>query len=213
MKKTPQPKTRTRRSSEQVKALVLIAARDLFAEQGFAATTTREIADRAGVAETVLFRNFGSKEQIFQAAVTEPIDRALHEYVDRWLSLPLASGDSAEMMANFVATLYDLAQDNRALLRAAPPDYLGQGAQTAFRRLEHMATENKAINGFGYDSPIAVRAAVALVITVSVFAEQLFGEEPSGNRDRVVAELTGLLTHGLMRPEIPADATSDNQRT
>ena len=45
---------------------IMRAALDLFAEHGYSATTTSEIARRAGVAEKTLFANFKSKHALFQ---------------------------------------------------------------------------------------------------------------------------------------------------
>ena len=44
------PDKRVRRSSEEVHRLILDAATSLFAAQGLAATSTRDIAAKAGVA-------------------------------------------------------------------------------------------------------------------------------------------------------------------
>src|SRR5262249_29874421 len=46
---------------------LLDAARAVFAERGYQASTTREIAARAGVAELTLFRHFNSKQGLFEA--------------------------------------------------------------------------------------------------------------------------------------------------
>jgi AcrR family transcriptional regulator len=46
---------------------ILIAAAELFAEKGYAATTTRAIAQRAGVNEVTLFRRFENKAGILRA--------------------------------------------------------------------------------------------------------------------------------------------------
>ena len=50
---------------------ILEAAFHLFAERGFSGTTTREIAERAGVNEVTVFRHFHTKEKLFQAGVEE----------------------------------------------------------------------------------------------------------------------------------------------
>ncbi|ERN41513.1 transcriptional regulator [Rubidibacter lacunae KORDI 51-2] len=50
---------------------IVDAAIELFASQGFAATTTKQIADRAGVNEVTLFRNFGSKHDLLLAVVED----------------------------------------------------------------------------------------------------------------------------------------------
>jgi AcrR family transcriptional regulator len=191
--------SRRRRSSEEVRALVLDAARELFAQRGFGGTTTRDIADRAGVSETVLFRNYGTKERIFQAAVVQPIDDFLRTYTTGWLDIPLGESDPDEMLRTFVESLYDLARSNRSLLLAAAAEDLGREGQTALARLEHMAAEIARAHGYSYNPPIAVRAVVAMIISMAVFNEALFGSDTPADRDRVVAELTGILTRGLER--------------
>jgi len=47
------------------------AAFALFAERGFDGTTTRAIAERAGVNEVTIFRSFGSKEALFRQVARE----------------------------------------------------------------------------------------------------------------------------------------------
>ena len=62
----------TRRPRGEPRRLLLDAARDLFARQDYRATTTREIAQAAGVAEHLLFRHFGSKAALFREALVVP---------------------------------------------------------------------------------------------------------------------------------------------
>jgi AcrR family transcriptional regulator len=51
-------------SDERRKAIVA-AAVPLFARKGFAGTTTRELAEAAGISEGLLFRHFPSKKQLY----------------------------------------------------------------------------------------------------------------------------------------------------
>jgi AcrR family transcriptional regulator len=46
---------------------ILRAAADLFAERGYKGTTTRAIAERAGVNEVTVFRRFGNKQGVLTA--------------------------------------------------------------------------------------------------------------------------------------------------
>lgn len=46
-------------------------ATELFAEKGYAATTTREICQRAGITKPVLYYYFGNKEQLFRELVLD----------------------------------------------------------------------------------------------------------------------------------------------
>ncbi|NJK29552.1 MAG: TetR/AcrR family transcriptional regulator [Acaryochloridaceae cyanobacterium CSU_3_4] len=50
---------------------ILAAAQHLFARQGFEKTTTRQLAEAAGIAEGTLFRHFENKKAILVAVVTQ----------------------------------------------------------------------------------------------------------------------------------------------
>ena len=52
---------------EDTRLRILAAARKLYAERGSRGTTTREVADLAGVNEATLFRHFGTKQQLLSA--------------------------------------------------------------------------------------------------------------------------------------------------
>jgi AcrR family transcriptional regulator len=61
--------------SDLRKEQIAVAARHVFATRGLAGARTREIAKAANVTETVLYRHFSSKEEIFEAAVLCPVER------------------------------------------------------------------------------------------------------------------------------------------
>jgi AcrR family transcriptional regulator len=66
---------------------ILETATGIFALQGYGGTTTREIAERAGVNEAIIFRHFPSKEELYWAV----IEHTCHEgqgrkIVGKWLS-------------------------------------------------------------------------------------------------------------------------------
>ena len=52
---------------EDTRSRILAAARELFERNGTRGTTTREVAERAGVNEATLFRHFGSKRALLDA--------------------------------------------------------------------------------------------------------------------------------------------------
>jgi AcrR family transcriptional regulator len=52
--------------TSNTKELLLQATLKLISEKGYLGATTREIANEAGVTEITLFRNFGSKELLFE---------------------------------------------------------------------------------------------------------------------------------------------------
>ncbi|MFG2880295.1 TetR family transcriptional regulator [Streptomyces sp. NPDC048337] len=87
-----------RRSSEQTKATILRVARERFAAQGYERTTIRAVAAEAEIDPSMVMRYFGSKEQLFDAALAvdlrlpdlaavpaEDLPAALvRHFVERW---------------------------------------------------------------------------------------------------------------------------------
>jgi AcrR family transcriptional regulator len=63
-----EPLGKRARSKLEKRARILNAAREIFAEKGFAAATTQEIAERAGVAAGTLFLYAATKEELLIAA-------------------------------------------------------------------------------------------------------------------------------------------------
>jgi len=75
------PTRRGRRSTEEVVERLLDAATHEFEEKGFGGATTAAIARRAGVAEALLFKHFGSKTQLFQDAIFGPLSRQFDAFM------------------------------------------------------------------------------------------------------------------------------------
>jgi AcrR family transcriptional regulator len=186
--------TRTRRSTADIRALLLKAARELFLEEGYDATTTRQISERAGVAEPLLFTNFGSKGALFDAAVLTPIADFVAEYASSFAAAP-----EGERVDAFVRGLYDLAGRNRTVLLDAVvqrPDVL-----------DHLAVALQGLSGVSdldqyddVDAPAAVAAAIGMVLGVALLDDLLF---PAGSRrpgrDRLIAEMEKFILYGTTR--------------
>jgi AcrR family transcriptional regulator len=54
-------------AGEERRLQILIVAISLFAKKGFRGTTTKEIAQAAGVSEAMVFRHFATKEELYSA--------------------------------------------------------------------------------------------------------------------------------------------------
>ncbi len=61
--------TQLRFTAQDRRQQIMELAAELFAHQGFDGTTTREIAERAGVNEALIFRHFPSKEDLYWAII------------------------------------------------------------------------------------------------------------------------------------------------
>jgi AcrR family transcriptional regulator len=56
------------------KIRIMDSAMDLFSENGFNSTTTRSIAEKAGVNELTIFRHFGTKENLLSKVIDHSFD-------------------------------------------------------------------------------------------------------------------------------------------
>jgi len=66
----------------ETRRLLLEAAILCFAEKGFQATTTREIADRAGKLVSLIAYHFGTKEQLYLSCFEHMMERKPHAPMD-----------------------------------------------------------------------------------------------------------------------------------
>jgi len=101
------PESTRPRDADATRRALLDAARALFAQDGYDATTVRAVADRAGVNQALLFRYFGNKEGLFIEAVRGRAmdlltDGPPEELLDRLLRTVLQPADSPEV---FLAVL------------------------------------------------------------------------------------------------------------
>lgn len=80
------------------KPAILDAALSCFAELGYDATRTRHIAERAGVAESALYRHYPSKEAIAQELFAHFID----SYATRLSALAASALPAAEKLRSVV---------------------------------------------------------------------------------------------------------------
>jgi AcrR family transcriptional regulator len=77
---TARPRETQAARTARTRGALLAAARELFADKGFAATGREEIAERAGVTRGALYHHFASKAEV-AAAVIEELEAELVERV------------------------------------------------------------------------------------------------------------------------------------
>ena len=82
-----QKKTRRELQKEETRRIILNAAYVLFAEEGYAQTTMRRLAGRAGVGLGTIFKHFPDKPSLLVAAYQEDLGKII---VEAFQSLPQA---------------------------------------------------------------------------------------------------------------------------
>jgi len=84
---TQQKLTRRQQQKEDTRRVILDAAYVLFGEKGYAKTTMRRLASRAGVGLGTIFKHFPDKPSLLVAAYQEDVGKRI---VDAFRSLPEA---------------------------------------------------------------------------------------------------------------------------
>jgi TetR/AcrR family transcriptional regulator len=105
-----------RLSTEQRRRQVISAAMRLFSSKGFDGTSTREIAQVAGINEALIFRHFQSKEDLYWAVVSSRIEAAgRQEKIREYLRAPHL--DAREVLAAIAENLLDRTSEDADLTR------------------------------------------------------------------------------------------------
>ncbi|SEB83963.1 TetR family transcriptional regulator [Streptomyces sp. PAN_FS17] len=189
-----EPPRRRRRDPEGHRAAIIEAARHTFAERGYARTTLREIARRAGVTHGLITRHFASKERLFLAAV--PGNRDLEQ---------VAAGDP-ETLPNRIAEAFvrrletDAVNDPLiALLRSAASDERA-AAHLLVAMQEHSANVYRSVLSPGEsalpDDDLDTRVALVGAQMIGVaFSRYIARTEPLASMppDRLTEHLTRIL--------------------
>jgi AcrR family transcriptional regulator len=193
--------------------LLLDAARDLFAERGFKGTSTRDIADRAGVSEVMIFRHFGSKANLFREAVVEPFTSFMQRYIADYHSREHGKlSPEEEGRALYSGLLEVLRAEREALLALMAarqfddlPDAASAKVDAAFGQVlalieEVVASEAEERHITDFDLAPTVRVMFSMVLAAALHGDWL-GIGHAVSYDRILDSMTQLTVRGLRVPE------------
>ena len=206
----PDP-VRRRRSPAAVRDDVLRAAHEVFGERGFASARTREIADRAGVTEQMIYRHFPSKVALFEQAVFVPFSAMVDSYLQEFAEREPRHLSVAELARDYVEQLYRFLRGNRQLLIAIiaanehNPSLFGWGPEgplgPMFAALEKAVAEISHDQGFDHvDPPLVVRSCFAMVLSIAVHGDALLGLGDQQETDQLIDEITASVLVIAERP-------------
>lgn len=197
-----------RRPRGEPRRLLLDAARELFARRDYRSTTTREIAEAAGVSEYLLFRNFGSKAGLFREALVLPFTSFVDEFGQTWQSIIPEETKEEDLARLFVGRLYDMMVEHRGLLLTllaaeglSPEEIANTGIadiRQALGVLGRISAEGMQLRGFRSGQPdLPAHSTVAMIVGMVALRSTYFGEkEPS--REAIVEELVQATLHGFL---------------
>ena len=198
----------TRRRRGEPRRLLLEAARELFNSQGYSGTSTREIADRAGVSETLMFRYFGSKVGLFREALVTPFVEFVEDFNAKWQAGSNDDLDDEQLSRRFIEDLFDLFRRNRGLVVMLWAADAQSGSELAeagvfdeindeLRVLVEIGSvETKRRQGRALRrQDLVTRSTLAMIAGMAVFGESFYGKKPPSKRE-IVDELNQAVLHG-----------------
>ncbi len=193
---TTQRGARLSRSARR--AQLLVAARDVFAAQGYHAAAMDDIAEKAGVSKPVLYQHFPGKLELYRALLTTYAD----ELVDRVRKAISETADNEQRVHAAVSAYFDfVAGEGHAYrlvfesdLRSEPEAAaVVDGALT--RCIDTVASA--VTTDSGLDVSRARLLAVGLVGLSQVTAQYWLDSEQSVPREEAVALMSSLAWRGL----------------
>ncbi|GGS32030.1 TetR/AcrR family transcriptional regulator [Actinokineospora fastidiosa] len=174
-----------RRDAEATKAALLKAAAELFTERGFDRTSVREVAAVVGVDQALVFRYFGTKEDLLAAVLTAP-GRALSTDADDLLDTVIRA-----VFANSDTTA------NLLLLALTGPQ---RGKVADALETQVAQPYRLALAGQDADEDALLRADLVLAWLLGIaLVQQICPDGPVGSADRERArELVGRAARNLL---------------
>ena len=173
--------TTDRQTAAERREAILDAALIEFAERGLHGTSTERIAKRAGISQPYVFRLFGTKKDLFVAAVERCMERMLEMF------RTAAGGKSGEDVLDAIGEAYRGVLANPTLLRCQMQAYVAcddpdvrDAVRAGYGRLVEFAEQasgapRETISGFfGAGMLLNVIAAMGQLEQTEPWAERLF---------------------------------------
>ncbi|MBA3744083.1 TetR/AcrR family transcriptional regulator [Sporichthya sp.] len=195
---------RTRVNGADRRELILKAARKVFIESGFSGARTNRIAELAGTSEAMLYRHFSSKEELFESAILEPVEKLVSELTESAGSMASLSDRDSRREASYEVNADVLAQMREVapLLGVALFSDRAAGAKFYKKRLEpllHGLSDSlaSALEGWPH-RPVTPELIIAMQLGTYnwIAMNEYFGSrKPDG--DAISQQLTDLLVRAL----------------
>lgn len=205
------PARRRYRTEEETRALLRAAATELFSAQGYARTSTSQIAERAGVAEIMLFRHFETKANLFRIAIFDPLGALVRRYAEQWNSEDVP-GLSHLVSDQFIDEFYRSMIEHRGALmtlfttRIHEDADTGSGTDQQAAMTEILGPLERAIRREidvarypDVNVTIATRLTIAMIGGTVFFKDWLFPNDPNIDDEQIIQEMKGYIRAAIAR--------------
>lgn len=134
MPRVPAPARTKRCPPEQLREQILAAAIHFFADQGYAGTSVKQIAESVGISKQLLLYHFSSKEAL-RAEVIGSLARQWKDFLPRLITAVTGDGDP---MQAAIDSWVELFTDNPDIPRYVLRELITPGSDLAARLMEQV---------------------------------------------------------------------------
>ena len=195
-------------TAESTRAEILDAALEAFAETGFEAMSVRELTRRIGVSHNLVHHHFGSKEDLWRAALDHGVGATAQELLEL-LAESVGSSESNSVLREGMRSGIALLRRRPAVARILVDESARPGPRLDYLYARYLGPLVDQLNRFlgaahghggrEFDSRVAALflvSAVAAPFAHEALAEKLGLGKPS--RDTYTEALVDLIMDGLM---------------
>ena len=143
----------TTETRQQTRRAILGAAERLFRSQGFAETTTRDLALAAGIAVGTLFNYFSTKESIVMQLLTESLAKAAARFPKRRTDGASLEEDLFLFVATELRSLKPLRKFLQPALDTGFSPAASVNSDTAAARVDHLEQVTSLLAEHGLQEP------------------------------------------------------------
>jgi AcrR family transcriptional regulator len=197
---------RPRRSAEEIIDRLVGAASEEFERNGYAGTKTAAIAEKAGVAEWLIFTHFGSKARLFRDSIFKPLNQHFLDFCSTHMVDPGDSEGLRKETREYISELHQFVERHSKTLISLLFAQLYEGENVEglsqidglhdyFSRGAAMATDRLTGKPM-IDPKLIVRVSFATIIACVMFKDLLF---PKGlaTKDEIKAAVRDFVMYGL----------------
>ncbi|GIJ78247.1 TetR family transcriptional regulator [Micromonospora phaseoli] len=179
---------------ERIKAVAL----ELFTEQGYEATSLREVAERLGVTKAALYYHFKSKDEIVTSVVSDRLDRmdALIAWAE---NQPATRATRRAVIERYADAMFS--GEEPSVMRFFEQNQTALKSLSAGRELRGRMFQLAAVLSHGDESPAAqLRAVLALFAVHSSWFAVRTPNITDAERKRVALEVADELLAAIAAP-------------
>jgi TetR/AcrR family transcriptional regulator len=209
----PRAHGHARMSGDDRRRQLIEVAIDLFSKNGFAGTTTKEIAAAAGVTEAIIFRHFATKQDLYKAILDYKCGQlSIENWMDEAQGLMDAEDDTGFfrfLIEKMVSFARDDTKFSRLLAHAALEGHElaimhhDQLAMPIGKKFKDYIARRQAAGAIRGTDPGIVLLALAGAGTHYANQKYVYRQSkfPGGDDNCVIDGLLQILREGLLTPE------------